>query len=294
MYELIQVGPQSYYIESPAKVGVYDTGDGVYVVDSGSDKDAGRRVRKVLDEHGWKLLGVLVTHSNADHIGGCQYLQKQTGCRIFAPGIEAQFTRSPMLEPSFLYGGYPPKPLRSKFLMAQPSLAEDVTAPGFPAEVKVLPLPGHFFDQVGYLVPDGTAYIADSVSSVETLRKYRYPFIYDVRAYLDTLDGLCSMEAKMFVPSHAEATADIVPLATENRRRVEAIADELLAMCTEPRNFEEILKLAFDEQDLTLNMQQYVLVGSTLRSFLAWHLDNGRVIAEFVDNRLLWSSSYLG
>ena len=88
MYELIKISEQSYYISCPAKIGVYDTGDGVYIVDAGSDKDAGRRVRKTLDEQGWKLKAVLVTHSNADHIGGCQYLQRQTGCKIFAPGIE--------------------------------------------------------------------------------------------------------------------------------------------------------------------------------------------------------------
>ena len=93
MYELVKITDQSYYIESPAKIGVYVTGGGVYLIDAGNDRDAGRRVRKVLDEQGWKLLGILVTHSNADHIGGCQYLQRQTGCKVFAPGIEAQFTR---------------------------------------------------------------------------------------------------------------------------------------------------------------------------------------------------------
>lgn len=65
----------------------------------------------------------------------------------------------------------------------------------------------------------------------------------------------------------------------------------MLHLCIEPRTFEEILKLAFDDLRLELSFQQYVLVGSTLRSFLAWHLDAGRVSAEFVDNRLLWCSS---
>ena len=115
MYELIKITEQSYYIDCPVKIGVYDTGGGVYLIDSGGDKDAGRRVRKILDERGWKLLGILNTHSHADHIGGNQYLQRQTGCRVFAPGMEVYFTRSPVLEPSLLYGGCPPKPLRHKF-----------------------------------------------------------------------------------------------------------------------------------------------------------------------------------
>ena len=288
VYELIKITDRAYYISCPAKIGVYDTGEGVYLIDSGSDKDAGRRARKALDEQGNTRSSVLVTHSNADHIGGCQYLQRQTGCKVFAPGIEAQFTRSPILEPSFLFGAYPPKPLRHKFLMAQPCACLDVTDSEFPKDVHVLPLPGHFFDQCGYMLPDGTAFIADCVSSPETLEKYVFPFVYDVAAYLDTLDRLPGLGAKRYVPAHAEPCEDIRELAGINKRHMERLAEDILRLCAEPRCFEEILKLAFDENNLTLDFQQYVLVGSTIRSFLAWHLDAGRVSAEFTGNRLIW------
>ena len=41
MYELIKVGEQSYYIESPARIGVYvENGTEAYLIDSGNDKDA--------------------------------------------------------------------------------------------------------------------------------------------------------------------------------------------------------------------------------------------------------------
>ena len=120
MYELIQVSERSYYIQSPAKIGLVKLeGQDVCLIDSGSDKDAGRKVRQILDANGWRLTAIYNTHSNADHIGGNKYLQGQTGCRIYAPGIEWAFTRYPVLEPSFLYGGYPCRELRHKFLMAQ-------------------------------------------------------------------------------------------------------------------------------------------------------------------------------
>ena len=79
MYELVQVAEHTYYIECPAKIGIYEDTDGVYVIDSGNDKDAGRKVRKILNENGWSLKGIINTHSNADHIGGNKYLQQQTG-----------------------------------------------------------------------------------------------------------------------------------------------------------------------------------------------------------------------
>lgn len=288
MYELIRAGERSYYIDCPAKIGLFETEGGVCLVDSGNDKDAGRKVRQILDKNGWKLLAILVTHSNADHIGGCQYLQKQTGCRVFAPGIEAAFTRSPVLEPAFLYGGFPPKALRHKFLMAQPSPAEDVSAPGFPAGVDIIPLPGHFFDMAGYRTPDGTAYIADCVSSAATLEKYGVPFIYDVAAYLDTLRRLPELEAGLYVPAHAEAVEDIAPLAELNLRHVEALCESVLDLCAEPVCFDELLGRVFDRWALQLTMEQYVLVGSTVKSILSWHLDAGRAETLIEDNRLLW------
>lgn len=291
MYELVQVGPSSYYISSPAKIGVY-TPDGhdAYLIDSGNDKDAGRKLLKVLGEKGWRLAAIVNTHSNADHIGGNRYLQSQTGCKVFARGVEAALTRYPMLEPAFLYGGYPFAELRHKFLLAQESDALDFTDPSYPAFLEPVPLPGHFFDMAGIRTPDDTLFLADCLSSSATLDKYRVPFLYDVEAYLSTLAAVAGMKARMFVPAHADATEDIAPLAAYNRECTLAVAQRLLDICRAPIAFEEILKAVFDGYGLTLSFEQYVLVGSTVRSYLAWLKDAGRVSVTFTENRMLWAA----
>ena len=155
MYELMQVSERNYYIQSPAKIGLVKLNDNdVCLIDSGNDKDAGRKVRQLLDANGWRLTAIYNTHSNADHIGGNQYLQRQTGCKVFAPGIDCAFTRYPVLEPSFLYGGFPCKDLRHKFLMAQESDARELTQESVPDGFEIIPLPGHIFDMVGFRTPD--------------------------------------------------------------------------------------------------------------------------------------------
>lgn len=289
MYELIQVTDMSYYIQCPAKIGLVRLeGDQVCLIDSGSDKDAGRKVRQSLDANGWRLAAIYVTHSNADHIGGCQYLQKQTGCRIFAPGIEQAFTRYPVLEPSFLYGGYPFRELRNKFLMAKESPAEDLVPASLPEGFAVIPLPGHFFDMVGFRTPDDVVYLADCLSSRETLDKYQIGFLYDVAAYLDTLEKVKGLSARLFVPAHAEAAEDISALADYNIAKVRQVAERILDLCREPLSFETILQRLFTGCGLTMDFQQYVLVGSTVRSYLSWLKDTGSLDARFEDNRLLW------
>ena len=289
MFELVQLTERCYYIESPAKIGLYRLSDTeVCLIDSGNDKDAGRKVRQLLDKNGWKLQAIYNTHANADHIGGNRYLQGQTGCRIFAPGIDCAITHHPILEPAFLYGGYPPKDLRHKFLLAQESDADLLTPECLPEGFESIPLPGHFFDMVGYRTGDGVVFLADCLSSRETLEKYQIGFIYDVAAYLDTLEKVKTMQAELFVPSHAAVTEDIAPLAQVNIDKVHEIAGRILDICKEPLCFEAILQRLFRDYALTMNFEQYVLVGSTVRSYLAWLKDSGRLTVVFEGGMLLW------
>lgn len=321
MYELIQVSDNCFYIQSPAKIGLVKINDTeVCLIDSGNDKDAGKKVKKILDANGWTLKAIYNTHSNADHIGGNKYLQSQTGCKIYAPGIEADFTNHPILEPSYLYGGCPPKDLRHKFLLAQESNAEYLTKENLPEGWEIIQLPGHFFDMVGFRTPDDVVYLADCLSSKMTLDKYGITVLYDVESYLQTLEMIKNMKAKLFIPAHAEATEEISELAQYNIDKVHEVAEHILEICagsvlrktkndeqgcsagadcetlnseqehSTGMNFEAILQKLFQDYGLVMTFEQYVLVGSTVRSYLAWLKDTGRVNVKFEDNMLLWAT----
>lgn len=289
MYELVKISDCCYYIDCPVKISIYTAGgENVWLIDSGNDKSAGKKVKQILEKNNWRLSGILNTHSHADHIGGNRYLQGQTGCRIYAGGVETAFTEYPVLEPSFLYGGYPCKDLRHKFLLAQESCVSDFSEEGFPKEIEVIPLPGHSFDMVGFRIPDQTVFLADCLSSRATLEKYAVPFIYDVGAYLDTLDMVEDMEAAVFVPSHAEVSPDIRELVRFNREKVHEIAEKVLSVCEEPLNFETVLQKIFQGYGLAMNFEQYALVGSTIKSFLAWLRDREELDVVFEDQKMMW------
>ena len=292
MYELIQVLNNTYYINCPAKIGLYlDVDKGVYLIDSGNDKEAGRKVRQILDKNGWTLRAILCTHSHADHIGGCKYLQAQTGCKVYSPGVERDFTRHTLLEPALLYGGFPPKALRHKFLMAQESDADELASAELPEGFEIIPLPGHCFEMVGFRTPDDVVFLADCLSSRATLEKYRIGFIYDVQAYLDTLEKVKSLSGAFFVPAHAEACEDVSELAQYNIDTVNEIAGRIKSICTQPVNFEALLQRLFDEYALELSFEQYALVGSTVKSYLAWLMDKGQLKATCENNMLLWKAA---
>ena len=154
--------------------------------------------------------------------------------------------------------------------------------------MEAIPLPGHSFDMTGYRTADGVVYLADCLSSAETLAKYKIGYLWDVAAYLDTLERVKTMDAALFVPSHAPAAEDIAPLARSNIDAVYAVADAIEALCAEPMAFDGLLRALFIRYALTMTFEQHALVGSTVRSYLAWMKDTGRLTAFFEDNTLLW------
>jgi hypothetical protein len=49
---------------------------------------------------------------------------------------------------------------------------------------------------VGFRTPDDVAYLADCLSSRETLDKYQINFIYNAAAYLNTLEMMKSLQTR--------------------------------------------------------------------------------------------------
>lgn len=107
-------------------------------------------------------------------------------------------------------------------------------------------------------------------------------------AYLKTLELVKILQAKIFTPAHAEAAEDVSGFAQYNIDKALEIADKITGICQEPLHFEVILQKLFASYGLTMNFEQYVLAGSTVRSYLSWLKDTGRLNAAFENNQLLW------
>lgn len=286
--ELKKVGDKTYYIKNATNIGIYKVDENnVFLIDTGNDKDAGKKILKIVEEQGWNVKGIINTHSNADHIGGNKIIQERTGCSIYAYGIERCFIENPILESSFLYASNPIKDLKNKFLFAKESNVTSIEN-NLPEGLEYFNLKGHFFDMIGIKTSDDVYFLADSLFSEETITKYHLFFIYDVKEFLKTLEELKELKGKIFIPSHCEEKNDILSLIEINKNKIFEIINEIYNICDEGKIFEEILKEIFDKYNLIMNPNQYVLVGSTIKSYLTYLYEENKIIFEFIDNKMVW------
>ncbi|TXT50030.1 MAG: metal-dependent hydrolase beta-lactamase superfamily [Spirochaetes bacterium] len=286
---LVELTKTARLIPGPTNVGLLEFGGEAWLVDSGNDKEAGRKLLALVQGRGLKLKVILNTHSNADHIGGNAYLQGATQCEIWAPRIEAAFVEEPALEALMLWGGSPPRELKNKHFEAKPSMVtrkilgdEKIEGASFVA------LPGHFLDMTGVLTADGAFFLGDAAFSPEVLDKHKVPFVLDHRLFRASLSKIQATPAKVFVPSHGEPSEDPLPLVKANIEALDRIHGIILESLKTPKTFEDALSALCDSFGIGLNATRYALVGCTLRSLLTYLREERLVDSFFEGSRMKW------
>jgi glyoxylase-like metal-dependent hydrolase (beta-lactamase superfamily II) len=292
---LQQITGNTYLIPAPANIGVYVTNDKqAILIDSGNDQEAGRQILKLLNAQGWTLTLIINTHSNADHVGGNAFLQQKTQCRIAAARAEAAFIQDPLLEPAFLFGGFPTPTMRNKFLVAKPSTVTDVIPAAGPilnTGLEAMPLPGHYFEMIGVRTPDDVVFLADSLFSEQIIRKYHLFFLYDIQGHFETLAQLATLKAATYIPSHSAPTTDLTALLEANTGSIQASLTLVYDYCREPQTFEAILAYLCQTYQIHLDANQFVLVGSTLKSYLSYLVAQQRMQITFAEGKMWWQAT---
>ena len=89
-------------------------------------------------------------------------------------------------------------------------------------------------------------------------------------------------------------TEDIQELAAFNQDHTKALLHQFLEILAEPKTFEDILAALCGLYGIHLDPAQYVLVGSTVRSFLSYLADEGSVLYEFENGKMWWKACQAG
>jgi len=292
--ESIHLSGSTGYIPGRVNVGLFRTKNGFWMVDSGIDDEAGRKIARFVEELGVPLQWIISTHSNADHCGGNGFLKKRTGCSVAATKLEAMIIEETFLEPLLLWSAFPFAELCNKFLQAKSSNVDKVipnTGIIDESGLEAVPLPGHFLDMIGVRTPDDVLFIADSLFSEQLIEKYAIMFVLDVGSALETLSFLEKENAAWFVPSHAPAVQDIAPLAEANRKGLLRVSEAVLECCYRPSGRDDIVQALSDRFSLSMSVSEYLLNSAAISAHLSWLRKGGHISPVVAGGRLLWKKN---
>ncbi len=297
-FALKELRPNAYCLPGAVNVGVIGAPDGgAILIDSGGDKDHGKRILNACRAANLEPRAILNTHSHADHYGGNAYLQAQLEIPAYCPIFEEAILRYPILEPIYLYSGArPPKALQSKWLMAQASGTKILNEPGLKTiagvELELIETSGHahmmFSVRFGEVL-----YASDAVFGSALLQKYPLQFAVDIQRQREAVeavrDSARACGVRVVLPGHGDPTEDLEGLCGANLTAIERASQAIFSACHDPGTLPEILERVCAMLEIAMtDMARYHLNQTTVLAHLTDLLEHERVAAEIFNNRLLW------
>ncbi|WP_191015590.1 MBL fold metallo-hydrolase [Treponema zioleckii] len=309
----IQLTEHVFYIKMQTNIGVIKIPRGthtdVYIIDSGNDDVIAQKILEILKNNipDAKLQAIINTHSHADHCGGNPYIFQQTGCEIWTSKGEASLMEYPEIETALIWGGTAIHDIHSKFLLAKPSHATKIIEEGKDEILKIdeknqlaikpISLPGHYMNQIGLLIVDTDGkksfFMGDAISGRNVIKRYWIQYLLDETKSKESLHKLAQIESDFYVPSHGDLVEDIEGLSELNIIALLETEKLILDILRTPKTTEEILKEVADRNGIKLGISQFVLIGSTLRSYLTGLYEEEKIGWSIEDNILRWHRTEL-
>lgn len=163
-------------------------------------------------------VGILCSHAHIDHMGNNAFLKEKYGTQLAMSLGEAahQFSYLAMGVPNYLLsvGDLEESPAHG----GTPVLADRIILPGEDkiefcgAEFTIVPTPGHTSDHICVKTPDDVLYLADAMMTGQTLHRSKFPYAYDMGAYLDSMRKLRTEKADKYIVAHYGIYDEILPL----------------------------------------------------------------------------------
>jgi len=292
---------------SYTNIGVIEDGDSLYVIDTGVNSSEGEEIVQALKEiyPSSSIKAILNTHSHSDHCGGNAKIQELTGCKIYAPFNESRLMEFPEVMFAMYWGARPFDELRKiNYMQLEPTFPDNLIHANdiltfANSSVKCIPLPGHYFDQTGFLVTDKSDgkksfFLGDGLFGMSMIKKYWIPFMVDPNEFRKSVMMIDETEADFFIPSHGDVTEGDKIHALAEINIMITLETEILIIKTLQKaklTHEELLEAVAGFAGIDLKLGQYVLIGSTLKSYLSSLLDKKIVSYSIEDNRMLWSAN---
>ena len=260
----------------------------IVLLDAGYAPTDREELTETLAACGFSVKGILCSHAHMDHVGNVRRFCGIYGCRVGAHLIEAAIAASP---DSFYrhYGIHASVEGGGEECFD----ATDLIRPGQEeldfcgARFRVLHLPGHSDGHLGFVTPDGVAYLGDALMGFSQLAASKMPFTTQLGQDLASKRAICQLSAKAYVVAHKAIVTDIRELAEANiSRLLEKVENIFGALRGTPTAGEWLVRFCEENGWNFRSERSFYILEFGFNSAVAYLEQTGRVRSRRVNGNL--------
>lgn len=296
--DIEKIKGHSYYIKGGTNSGIYIFKDKyVLLIDPGLSNSRANRIIRLFEEKGLRVKYIINTHEHSDHYGASKTLLEHfTGAKSLTSKESRMFIENPYLFSMYVYGGRSNDFFDDYFKNRECYLTVDETLNE--GEIKlnnekfnIVDLKGHSIGQIGIITEDKVLYLGDSLFNESILEKYNFPFLFDIKDQLNTLNNMENLDFDYAVLSHGKPILEreeTLKLVDKNKIVINKYLDQIIEFLTTPYTREDLLKDIIEYNDLKLNYKEYHFSNSTLGSMISYLVDLGQINYEIENGKLYY------
>ena len=257
----------------------------VILIDTGYAKLDRSGLTHLIDDNGLRLRGIICSHAHFDHTGNVRYLQQRYGCPAAIQLIEAGISVNPdsyrANYVALTYGKSREIFLEECFTADRVIFPQDDHIDIDGARFGVLSLPGHSAGHIGFVTPDGAAYVGDCLIDQHEIDAAKLPTSMFIAKDLDSKAALRATDYPAYIIAHKQVVTDraeLLALIDSNIAFIHRKERELLDDLTDGMTFSDwIYPFCQRENIRTRQELKFSIVERNFANFTDWLTDTGKV-----------------
>lgn len=256
----------------------------IVLIDTGYAKLDRAGLVNLLDGSGLVPKYVLCSHAHFDHTGNVRYLQERYGAKAILSLIEAGISVNPdsyrANYVALTYGKSRELFLEECFTADRVLRETDTSLELDGRTFGILPLPGHSAGHLGFVTPDGAAYVGDCLISQSEIDGAKLPTSMFIARDLESKAYLKTTDYPVYILAHKEVVRReaLEGLIDRNIGFIQSKRAELLEVLEDGMTFSEWIGAFCQRENVrTHNELKFSIVERNFSNFVSWLTDCGAV-----------------
>ena len=259
----------------------------IVLIDTGYAKLDRAGLVNLLDGSGLVPKYVLCSHAHFDHTGNVRYLQERYGAKAILSLIEAGISVNPdsyrANYVALTYGKSRELFLEECFTADRVLRETDTSLELDGRTFGILPLPGHSAGHLGFVTPDGAAYVGDCLISQSEIDGAKLPTSMFIARDLESKAYLNTTDYPVYILAHKEVVRReaLEGLIDRNIGFIQSKRAELLEVLEDGMTFSEWIGAFCQRENVrTHNELKFSIVERNFSNFVSWLTDSGAVMVR--------------